>query len=113
MGRSDAETVYRIHWAVRLPVKRDFGLFTRIDPLFRSRSTQLMSAAAPFPLVRRLCAGLVALAATLGPATGQVQTLAPEIVSAARLPQPPEQTAESVRVLDRAQLTATPAVTVD
>jgi outer membrane receptor protein involved in Fe transport len=72
-----------------------------------------MLAAASFPLVRRVCAGGAVLAALLGPAQAQVQTLAAEIVSATRLPQPPEQTAESVRVLDRAQLAATPAVTID
>ena len=43
----------------------------------------------------------------------QVQTLAPQVVSAGRLPQPAEQIADSVRVLDRGELAATPAATVD
>ena len=42
-----------------------------------------------------------------------MQTLAPQVVSAGRLPQPAEQIADSVRVLDRAELAATPAATVD
>lgn len=72
-----------------------------------------MDVFASSPFVRRLCAGIAWVAVWLSPTRAQIQTLAPEIVSAARLPQPQEQTAGSVRVLDRAELAATPAMTVD
>lgn len=72
-----------------------------------------MSPAASLLSVRRLSARVAPLFALLSSAVAQVQTLAPEIVSAARLPQPAEQAADSVRVLDRAELATTPAATVD
>ena len=52
----------------------------------------------------------VLLAAPLG---AQIVTLAPEIVTATRTPQPPAQTAVTVRVVDDLALRQTPSLTLD
>lgn len=72
-----------------------------------------MPAPLSLSFVRPALAGAALLAGVLSGAVAQVQTLAPQVVSAGRLPQPAEQIADSVRVLDRDQLTTTPAATVD
>jgi outer membrane receptor protein involved in Fe transport len=59
------------------------------------------------PLARLLC-GLVAT-----PLAAQTVVLEPEVVTAARTPQPPEQVPFSLEIFDGDSLRATPAVTLD